>query len=260
MKLILEGECQDYVGKGMHGGTIVVRPPSTSKRLTQDNVIIGNTVLYGATGGQLFAAGRAGERFAVRNSGAVAVVEGCGDHGCEYMTGGAAIILGDIGRNFAAGMSGGVVYLFDPQRRWHSPDERDAKTGLIRTFINLDMVTVEAVNPGSANQPTVDAQLIKQLITDHANHTDSDRAREILYGWHTFQHAFWKITPKPESKESASATDRDFFALRAMEQVGYNLPVATSGVDGNGSIPNGQNGHSVHESRDWPNRPSHVKN
>src|SRR3989475_8736571 len=110
---MLEGEANDYVGKGMAGGVIVIRPPRALMGVTDRNVILGNTVLYGATGGRLFAAGRAGERFAVRNSGASAVVEGVGDHGCEYMTAGTVVVLGDVGRNFAAGMSGGLAFLLD---------------------------------------------------------------------------------------------------------------------------------------------------
>src|SRR5439155_8429165 len=110
VRLVLEGEANDYVGKGMSGGEIVIRPPAGAGFVGRDNVVIGNTVLYGATGGRFFAAGRAGERFAVRNSGALAVVEGCGDHGCEYMTAGTVVVLGPTGRNFAAGMSAGVAF------------------------------------------------------------------------------------------------------------------------------------------------------
>ena len=108
------GEANDYVGKGLSGGTIVVRPPVSATWASQDNTIVGNTVLYGATSGKLFAAGQAGERFAVRNSGATVVVEGCGANGCEYMTGGTAVILGPVGGNFGAGMSGGMAFVYDP--------------------------------------------------------------------------------------------------------------------------------------------------
>ena len=108
------GEANDYVGKGLSGGTIVVRPPLGSPLVPHENAIIGNTVLYGATAGSLFASGRAGERFCVRNSGAEVVVEGCGSNGCEYMTGGVAVILGRFGDNFGAGMTGGMAYLYDP--------------------------------------------------------------------------------------------------------------------------------------------------
>ncbi len=110
----MQGDANDYVGKGLSGGTIVVRPPMSSPLVASENTIIGNTVLYGATDGFLFAAGRAGERFAVRNSGASVVIEGCGTNGCEYMTGGVAVILGSIGANFGAGMTGGMAYIYDP--------------------------------------------------------------------------------------------------------------------------------------------------
>ena len=113
LRLTLIGEANDYVGKGMSGGEIVIRPPDESPFDWSENVIIGNTVMYGATGGRLFAAGRAGERFCVRNSGGLAVVEGVGDHGCEYMTAGVVVVLGEVGRNFAAGMTGGVAFVFD---------------------------------------------------------------------------------------------------------------------------------------------------
>src|SRR5437870_13838967 len=113
---MLEGEANDYVGKGMAGGVIVIRQPRALMGATDRNVILGNTVLYGATGGRLFAAGRAGERFAVRNSGASAVVEGVGDHGCEYMTGGTVVVLGDVGRNLAAGIAGGGGWVVDGDR------------------------------------------------------------------------------------------------------------------------------------------------
>src|SRR6202043_2888361 len=113
MRLILTGDANDYVGKSMTGGQIIIAPPPDASFASQENTILGNTVLYGATGGYLFAAGRAGERFAVRNSGAVAVVEGLGDHGCEYMTGGMVVVLGETGKNFAAGMSAGVAYVLD---------------------------------------------------------------------------------------------------------------------------------------------------
>ncbi|MEC8553323.1 MAG: glutamate synthase large subunit, partial [Pseudomonadota bacterium] len=114
LKLMVYGDANDYVGKGLSGGTIVVRPPTAVDFATNENTIIGNTVLYGATSGKLFAAGQAGERFAVRNSGAAAVVEGCGSNGCEYMTGGTAVLLGAVGDNFGAGMTGGMAFVYDP--------------------------------------------------------------------------------------------------------------------------------------------------
>src|SRR5258708_22552732 len=115
MLLVLEGDANDYVGKGLSGGVLAVRPPARARFKAHENVIVGNTCLYGATSGKAFFAGRAGERFAVRNSGAVSVVEGVGDHGCEYMTGGTVVVLGPTGRNFAAGMSGGIAYLLNAE-------------------------------------------------------------------------------------------------------------------------------------------------
>src|SRR5690606_36265406 len=120
LKLEVFGDANDYVGKGLSGGTIVVRPMTSSPLISNENTIIGNTVLYGATGGRLFAAGQAGERFAVRNSGAIVVIEGCGANGCEYMTGGRAVILGEVGDNFGAGMTGGMAWVYDPRGSFHS--------------------------------------------------------------------------------------------------------------------------------------------
>jgi glutamate synthase domain-containing protein 2/glutamate synthase domain-containing protein 1/glutamate synthase domain-containing protein 3 len=159
MRLTLVGEAQDYVGKGMSGGELVVRPPEGDELATDRSVILGNTALYGATGGGLFAAGQAGERLAVRNSGAVAVVEGCGDHGAEYMTGGAVVVLGRVGRNFGAGMSGGVAYLWDD--------------GTVAERVNLGMVSLAAL--GAA-----DAELLRALIERHAEATGSRVARAWL--------------------------------------------------------------------------------
>ena len=177
LKLEVFGDANDYVGKGLSGGLIVVRPRMTSPLKPQDNTIIGNTVLYGATGGKLFASGRAGERFAVRNSGAHVVVEGCGSNGCEYMTGGVAVILGEIGANFGAGMTGGMAYLYDPE-------------GRAEGLINMDSLVTCPV--------TVDhweAQL-KTLIEQHAAETDSPRAQEILRRWDVEKAHFLQVCPK----------------------------------------------------------------
>jgi glutamate synthase (NADPH/NADH) large chain len=132
LKIEVQGDANDYVGKGLSGGTIVVRPQMASPLKAEENTIIGNTVLYGATDGYLFASGRAGERFAVRNSGAKVVVEGCGSNGCEYMTGGVAVILGRIGANFGAGMTGGMAYVYDPD-------------GVAEDFMNLESILTCAV-------------------------------------------------------------------------------------------------------------------
>jgi len=177
VNLTLVGGGNDYVGKGMNGGQIVVRPPLKSQLVTNDNVIIGNTVLYGATGGSMFVAGQAGERFAVRNSGATAVVEGVGDHGCEYMTGGVVVVLGRTGYNFGAGMSGGMVFVLD---EGHYLTQR----------INPDMVQMLRVTSRS------DVDLLRLLITRHHRLTGSEFAQSILDHWSIRLALFWKVAPK----------------------------------------------------------------
>ena len=177
LKLEVSGDANDYVGKGLSGGTIVVRPPMASPIVAAENTIIGNTVLYGATDGYLFAAGQAGERFAVRNSGASVVIEGCGSNGCEYMTGGVAVILGEIGANFGAGMTGGMAYLYDPE-------------GKAQAMMNLEtLVTCPVTVPHWINQ-------LKTLIQRHLEETDSRKAAYILQHWGTEQHNFMQVCPK----------------------------------------------------------------
>ncbi|SHJ00210.1 glutamate synthase large subunit [Wenxinia saemankumensis] len=177
MKIEVSGDSNDYVGKGLSGGTIVVRPPMASPLVAADNVIIGNTVLYGATDGFLFAAGRAGERFAVRNSGAKVVIEGCGSNGCEYMTGGVAVILGSIGANFGAGMTGGMAYIYDPD-------------GTARDMMNMESIVACPV--------TVDhwEGELHRLVQRHAEETGSRRAGEILTHWDSEIAHFVQVCPK----------------------------------------------------------------
>jgi len=177
LKLVVAGDANDYVGKGLSGGTIVVRPPMNSRIVASENTIIGNTVLYGATDGYLFAAGRAGERFAVRNSGAKVVIEGCGSNGCEYMTGGVAVILGEIGANFGAGMTGGMAYLYDPEGR--ASDMMNHET-LVHCAVTVDHWE---------NQ-------LKSLIERHAAETDSRKAADILQHWDLEKINFVQICPK----------------------------------------------------------------
>ncbi|MCB0165362.1 MAG: glutamate synthase subunit alpha [Anaerolineae bacterium] len=177
MSLTLIGEANDYVGKNMKGGQIVIRPPLKSQLSAHDNVIIGNTVLYGATGGNLFAAGQAGERFAVRNSGAMAVVEGVGDHGCEYMTSGVVVVLGRTGYNFGAGMSGGMAFVLDEANRFTQR-------------FNPDMIQVVRVTSQA------DIDLLRLLITRHVRLTGSEYAQAILDDWSVRLGLFWKIGPK----------------------------------------------------------------
>lgn len=186
----LVGEANDYTGKGMSGGRLVVRPSADFKGAAANNIIVGNTVLYGATSGEAFFAGVAGERFAVRLSGACTVVEGTGDHGCEYMTGGTVIVLGETGRNFAAGMSGGLAFVFD-------------EDGQFASRCNTDQVTLEPVF--SAQQQQVkgipnhgnyaDETLLKGLLEDHLRFTGSERARNILAGWNSSRTRFIKVFP-----------------------------------------------------------------
>jgi len=182
--LHLTGQANDYVGKGLGGGEVVVRPQAGARYAWHENVILGNTALYGATGGALFAAGRAGERFAVRNSGAQAVVEGVGDHGCEYMTGGVAVILGETGRNFGAGMTGGLAFVYDPA---------DALPGRY----NSQLISLRRVHQttGSAGLRAAEATL-RSLIRQHYQLTASPRARAILDNWDVELGNFWLALPK----------------------------------------------------------------
>ncbi|MBY6201524.1 glutamate synthase large subunit [Maritalea mobilis] len=177
LKLEVSGDANDYVGKGLSGGIIVVKPPQVSPLKADENVIIGNTVLYGATDGYLFAAGRAGERFAVRNSGAKVVVEGCGSNGCEYMTGGVAVILGSIGANFGAGMTGGMAYLYDPE-------------GQAGVNMNLETLVTCPV--------TVEhwEQQLRGLIESHLKETRSRKAADILQHWEIELKNFVQVCPK----------------------------------------------------------------
>jgi glutamate synthase (NADPH/NADH) large chain len=173
MLLVLEGDANDYVGKGLSGGVLAVRPPARARFKAHEQVIVGNTCLYGATSGKAFFAGRAGERFAVRNSGAVAVVEGVGDHGCEYMTGGNVVVLGPTGRNFAAGMSGGIAYVMD--------DERTLGGRVSRAMVDLETLSPE------------DEEIVKALIEEHTAHTKSARGKYVLSTW--AKRHFVKVMP-----------------------------------------------------------------
>ncbi|MDA9673109.1 glutamate synthase-related protein, partial [Paracoccaceae bacterium] len=177
LKLEVSGDANDYVGKGLSGGTIVIRPPMISSLIAAENTIIGNTVLYGATDGFLFASGRAGERFAVRNSGAKVVVEGCGSNGCEYMTGGVAVILGSIGANFGAGMTGGMAYIYDPENQ-------------AQEIMNMESIVTARVQIGHWEQE------LKSLIEKHAVETESRRAQEILRSWDIEVNNFIQVCPK----------------------------------------------------------------
>ena len=200
----LEGDGNDYVGKGLSGGRIVIRPPENSKIVAENSIIVGNTVLYGAISGECYFRGVAGERFAVRNSGAIAVVEGVGDHGCEYMTGGVVVVLGGTGRNFAAGMSGGVAYVMD-------------RSGTFEKRCNMAMVEIEPVpeeddlleklhhhggdlaHKGrvdiTSDMTRHDEERLYQLITNHLHYTGSARAKKILDEWDDYRSKFVKVMP-----------------------------------------------------------------
>ena len=176
MTMILKGEANDYLGKGLSGGRIIVKPYALADYAPDENVIAGNVVLYGATGGEVYLNGQAGERFAIRNSGATVVVEGIGDHGCEYMTGGCAVILGSTGVNFGAGMSGGIAYVYDEK-------------GSFDNQCNLDTLDLELVDSKE------DEDHLRQLLEKHLDYTGSPKAAHILSSWESSLPRFIKVFP-----------------------------------------------------------------
>jgi glutamate synthase (ferredoxin) len=188
LTLRLEGDANDYIGKGLSGGKIIVLPPAESTFAAEENIITGNVALYGATGGEVFIRGMAGERFCVRNSGALAVVEAVGDHGCEYMTGGRVVVLGPTGRNFAAGMSGGIAYVLDTAGDFH-------------TRCNMEMVDLERLEK--------DAEIaeVRGMIERHTEATGSRRGAEVLAAWDKMVPQFVKVLPK-DYKRVLTAMDR----------------------------------------------------
>lgn len=201
MVVHLIGEANDYVGKGMAGGEVVIVPPAESKFAAEEASIVGNTCLYGATGGQLFVNGRAGERFAVRNSRAEAVVEGTGDHCCEYMTGGIVVAIGPVGRNVGAGMTGGLGYFYDAEGDF--PDR-----------VNGEIVRVQRVITKAGN-----AQL-KGLLEDHVQKTGSVKAKALLADWENAVQKFWQLVP-PSEANTAEAS-----------------PIVDAAAEGNGAVSN----------------------
>jgi glutamate synthase (NADPH/NADH) large chain len=199
--LTLEGDSNDYIGKGLSGGKIIVRPPAKATFVAEENIIIGNVALYGATGGEAYFRGVAGERFAVRNSGAHAVVEGVGDHACEYMTGGRVVVLGRTGRNFAAGMSGGIAYVLDAD-------------GAFAPRCNREMVDLEPLDE------VEDRELVQRLIAQHVQYTASELGRRVLNDWDNAARRFVKIMPRDfkrvllaEAKAAAAGRDASFTEL-----------------------------------------------
>jgi glutamate synthase (NADPH) large chain len=173
--LRLIGDANDYLGKGLSGGRIVVSPPPSSPFVAEEQIIAGNVIAYGATGGEIFLRGVVGERFCVRNSGALAVAEGIGDHGCEYMTGGRVVVLGRTGRNFGAGMSGGIAYVYDVDRRFHSR-------------LNTEMVTIEELDAD-------DRAFLHDVVTRHRELTGSAVADRLLASWTAAVSRFRKVMP-----------------------------------------------------------------
>jgi glutamate synthase (ferredoxin) len=172
----IHGNCNDYLGKGLSGGKLIIKVPPTATFKPEENIIIGNVALYGAITGQAYINGMAGERFAVRNSGATAVVEGIGDHGCEYMTGGTVVVLGKTGRNFAAGMSGGIAYVYNPENTFDA------------TLCNMEMVAFEPLELD-------DISKLRRLIKNHSLFTNSPLAKRILEDWENQQNNFVKVMP-----------------------------------------------------------------
>ena len=204
--LELTGEGNDYVGKGLSGGRIIIKPSKDFRGNTQENIIVGNTVMYGAIAGDAFYSGVGGERFCVRNSGGTAVVEGVGDHGCEYMTGGTVVVLGMTGRNFAAGMSGGIAYVLD-------------EDGSFKNRCNLAQVSLEKVLPANrhaAGEPLhlgrPDEEQLKELVSRHAEYTGSVIAKAVLGNWDAYREKFVKVYPheyKRALTEMAAAAQKE---------------------------------------------------
>jgi len=203
--LALEGDANDYVGKGLSGGRLVLAPPRGATFAAEENVIAGNVALYGATSGEAFIRGVAGERFAVRNSGATAVVEGVGDHGCEYMTGGRVVVLGRTGRNFAAGMSGGIAYIYDASASF-------------APRCNPEFVDLERLDRAE------DAALVLELLKRHVRYTGSTVAVRLLADWSAASKMFVKVMPRDfrrvlEGKSQFGAVDVRPIVLSDLEVV-----------------------------------------
>jgi len=205
MLLTLEGEANDYLGKGMSGGEIVLMPADMARFAPHKNTIVGNTVMYGATGGRVFAAGRAGERFCVRNSGATTVVEGVGDHGCEYMTGGLVLVLGETGRNFGAGMTNGVAYVLD-------------EVGDFPVRVNTELVNAERL------METDELSLVYDLVREHFEKTGSRRAEAILNLWDVYRGQFWKVAPKSTTPPPAPVPPAETESTTVSQPQGAAIP------------------------------------
>jgi glutamate synthase (NADPH/NADH) large chain len=227
--LDLAGEANDYVGKGLSGGKLIVRPDPKSGITPEESIIVGNTVLYGAITGECYFRGVAGERFAVRNSGAYAVVEGTGDHGCEYMTGGVVVVLGATGRNFAAGMSGGIAYVLDEDGSFESRLNKDmvqlealsADAGSLQKLARQDGDVAVAVQSVMADMRQQDAERLHTLIARHAHYTNSRRAQAILKDFAAYLPKFKKVMPveyRRALSELAKARETNLEAAEAAKQ------------------------------------------
>ncbi|MEC8771100.1 MAG: glutamate synthase-related protein, partial [Pseudomonadota bacterium] len=224
----LTGDANDYVGKGLSGGRIIVRQPDQAPRSPGDNIIVGNTVLYGAIAGEAYFHGVAGERFCVRNSGAIAVVEGTGDHGCEYMTGGVVCVLGPTGRNFAAGMSGGIAYVYDPDRRFEqlcNPAQVDVLDvgpgdgeGAEKSWGAPQQRPISVENFGMGDPLYHDAERLKILVERHLLHTGSAKAQRLLDNWAEELGNFRKVMPRDYQRALKALEDeREQAAMEAAE-------------------------------------------
>jgi glutamate synthase domain-containing protein 2/glutamate synthase domain-containing protein 1/glutamate synthase domain-containing protein 3 len=222
----LEGDANDYVGKGLSGGRLVIRPPADSGIVPEESIIVGNTVLYGAIEGQCYFRGVAGERFAVRNSGAIAVIEGAGDHCCEYMTGGIVVVLGRTGRNFAAGMSGGIAYVLDEDESFKSrcnlamvelepvPEEEQVAEQEFGHYNDLESHGRVDV---MSDLTTKDAERLHMLISNHARYTGSKRAAEILADWNRYRQLFRKVMPVEYRRALAEMAKEKAATMQAAE-------------------------------------------
>jgi glutamate synthase (NADPH/NADH) large chain len=220
----LEGDANDYVGKGLSGGRLIIHPPADSGIVPEESIIVGNTVLYGAIEGECYFRGVAGERFAVRNSGAVAVIEGAGDHCCEYMTGGVVVVLGITGRNFAAGMSGGIAYVIDEDNTFKSrcnmamvelepvPQEEE----IAEKEYGIDLESHGRVDVMS-DLTTKDAERLKLLVSNHARYTGSKRAAEILANWDHYRPLFRKVMPVEYRRALAEMAKEKAATMQAAE-------------------------------------------
>jgi glutamate synthase (NADPH/NADH) large chain len=222
----LDGDANDYVGKGLSGGRIVIRPPADAGIVPEESIVVGNTVLYGAISGECYFRGVAGERFAVRNSGALAVVEGAGDHCCEYMTGGVVVVLGRTGRNFAAGMSGGIAYVLDEDNTFASR----CNLAMVELEPIPDEERISDVEFGHGNDLTThgrvdvmgdlsngDAARLHKLISDHARYTNSRRAQEILADWPRYRGLFRKVMPVEYRRALAEMAKEKAATMQAAE-------------------------------------------